>query len=111
MINRRGGTYFSKAHEAFSAECTKQLALVRPAEPLSGNLLALVEIVAAKPKTGKLSEPRGDCDNWAKIPLDAATKVGIWNDDMQVVAMSCMKRYAEPGELPGANLWIGAEAS
>ncbi len=109
-VSRSGGVYYSKSYEAFAADCRRELAIQKPSEPLRGNLLCVVEIIAAKPKTGKLAEPRGDVDNWAKGPLDAATKAAIWVDDTQLVAGGFLKRYAEPGEDPGVKLWVGTEA-
>ena len=110
-VNHRGGTFYSKNHEACAADCRRELALQTPLEPLQGSLLCVVEIISPKPKTGKLAEPRGDIDNFMKVPLDAATKVGLWGDDTQLVAGGCVKRYAEPGEDPGIKLWIGTEAT
>jgi Holliday junction resolvase RusA-like endonuclease len=110
MINRRGGVYYSKGYEAFLADLKREFAVLRSGAS-EGPLLALAEVIVQRPKTGKLPEPRGDIDNYLKGPLDAATQSALWGDDGQIVAGACMKRYAEPGELPGANLWIGTEAS
>ncbi len=51
-----------------------------------------------------------DADNLAKSTLDALGEWGgaslIWVDDAQVVDLRVVKRYAAPGELPGAAVWV-----
>lgn len=66
-----------------------------------------METVCARPKTTKLHAPRGDSDNYAKAPLDAATKAGVWGDDAQVIPLTSVRRWTEPGEEPGVYLHIG----
>ncbi len=108
-VTSRGSVLYSKTYEACAADCRRELAIRKPPVPLSGNLLCVVEVIAAKPKAGKLAEPKGSIEDWAKGPLDAAAKVGIWNGDGQAVTAACSKRYAEPGEEPGIRLWVGTE--
>lgn len=49
-----------------------------------------------------------DRDNIEKATLDALSDVGLWLDDAQVCDGSVTKRYANPGELPGATIEISA---
>ena len=60
-----------------------------------------------KPKTGKLLTPRGDIDNMAKGPLDAATG-RLWVDDTQVVELHATKEYLSHGT-PGYHILNIAE--
>jgi len=103
---RSGGFFYSKGHAAFYAECQRQLAEQKPTTPLTGFQLAIVETVCQRPKTTKLGSPIGDVDNFAKVPLDAATKAKLWGDDYQVVALISTKRWTKPGEKPGTTLTI-----
>ena len=103
----RFGVYYPKKYEKFYAECQRQLAGQRTEAPLGDTLAVLIESICSRPKSGKLASPRGDADNFAKGPLDAATKAGIWADDSQAEVLVSLKRYAEAGEAPGVNIHIG----
>lgn len=107
MRGKFATTYYAKEYQLYHTDCQKQFAEQKPAAPLRGRLAAIVETVIARPKTTKLSEPKPDSDNYAKAPLDAATKAGVWGDDSQVVPVASTKRWAEPGEEPGVYLHIG----
>ena len=61
-----------------------------------------------KPRTGKLPSPKGDIDNMAKGPLDAANGK-LWVDDSQIVELSCSKEYVPYGT-PGYFVISWAEA-
>lgn len=103
----RFGVFYPKRYEQFYAECQRQLAGQRPEAPLGGSLAVLAETVCTRPKSGKLASPRGDADNFAKGPLDAATKAGVWEDDCKAEVLVSIKRYAAPGEAAGVTLHIG----
>ncbi|MDP0498703.1 MAG: RusA family crossover junction endodeoxyribonuclease [Verrucomicrobiota bacterium JB022] len=47
-----------------------------------------------------------DRDNIEKATLDALSDAGLWHDDAQVCDGSISKRYANPGELPGATIVV-----
>jgi len=98
-----GGHFYSKGHAVYYASCQKQLA-EQQKQKVSGPVIAIVETIVEKPKTSKLSMPRGDVDNFANVPLDAATKTNLWGDDYQVVALVSTKRWAKPGEPAGTVL-------
>lgn len=105
----RFGTHYTKPYETWMADCQKQMA-AQITVPLQGNLWCAVEIICAKPRTGKLELPRGDVDNYLKGVLDGATKAGVWGDDGQVEFLLTTKRYARPGEDPGAIVNCGVLA-
>lgn len=91
----------------------KEAALIL--ESLAGNLPQLgdtpvalrLEFVCQRPKKPSHPYPsKGDVDNLAKAAMDAITKAGIWDDDMQVIDASLSKRYTKPGEAPGTLVEI-----
>jgi Holliday junction resolvase RusA-like endonuclease len=70
-----------------------------------GPLAVFVENIVEKPKTSKLSFPKGDVDNYAKGPLDIINDTErAWVDDKQIVFLAVTKRFAEPGEQPRTEL-------
>ena len=101
------GTYYAKGYQVHHADCLKQLSEQKPLEVLQGDLWAILDVSIAKPKTTIRVRPNGDVDNYAKGPMDAATKAGIWQDDGQVMALLVTKRWAAPGEIPGVTLQVG----
>lgn len=105
-FSKAGFTFYAKPYQLYHAACTKQFS-AQVTEPLVGRLACIVETICARPKTTKLREPKADSDNFAKGPLDAATKAGVWGDDSQIVPMASMKRWAQPGEAAGVILHIG----
>jgi Holliday junction resolvase RusA-like endonuclease len=107
-VTRRGITYFAKPYTQFVNECQQQFAEQHTGKPLDGRLGVVIETIVEKPRTTKLTDPRGDTDNYAKGCLDAATKAGVWVDDAQVIHLGITRRFTEPGEEPGVNLYIGA---
>lgn len=50
---------------------------------------------------------RSDIDKMLRSVGDALTGV-VWNDDSQIIDIRSRKRYAEPGETPGAHIWVEA---
>lgn len=101
------GTYYAAPYEQWMQQCIVQLSEQKPAEPVMGDLIAYVDVRVDRPKATKLLRPRGDVDNYAKAPLDAATKAALWGDDGQLMAVVITKRWAEPGERPGATIHFG----
>lgn len=64
-------------------------------------------IIVKPPKTTKLSNPRGDVDNYLKSLFDAITQSGgWWSDDVQIVECHALKRWAKPNEDEGYDVQI-----
>jgi Holliday junction resolvase RusA-like endonuclease len=104
----RFGTYYSKPYAEWMAACQKQIAEQIPhGAPLKATIWCAVEIICAKPRTGKLLLPRGDIDNYVKGVLDGGTKAGVWGDDAQIEFLLATKRYSKPGEEAGAIINAG----
>lgn len=61
-----------------------------------------------KPKTVKRDRPsvKPDIDKLARAVLDSMTNAGVWNDDSQVVELSCSKLYADEHTKPGAMIHV-----
>lgn len=99
----RWGTYYGKKYTAFktAAEITIH---DMGHDPVTGQCVVHVEMIVEKPKTSKLSTPRGDVDNYLKSIMDAMTKGKCWDDDDQVVMVAATKRFADVGEQPGFNV-------
>jgi Holliday junction resolvase RusA-like endonuclease len=104
----RAVMFKGKRYAQYLAECVKQLSKQRPADgPLTGDLMAVFEIILTKPKTTVKERPKGDWDNLTKGPQDAVTQAKIWDDDDSVISAFAVKRWAAKGEEPGVNIWIG----
>ena len=83
--------------------------MVQPGPPIEGPLAVGVECVCKRPAKPARGYPMGDVDNYAKGILDAATKAGVWVDDVQVVDLHINKRFAKRGEAPCVKLSITEE--
>ena len=66
--------------------------------PLEGPLLVVTRFIVTRPKTTKLSHPRGDIDNYEKGLFDQLTSCGAWLDDNQIVDAHSSKEWARTGE-------------
>lgn len=91
-VSRHAGVYYLKTYSTWM----KQAALYLPkGEPVfTGPVAVAVQHFVKRPKTTKLSAPRGDVDNYLKATLDAITKCGAaWSDDDQVVTLIGTKRF------------------
>ena len=66
--------------------------------PLYQDVSLDVEVVCRvkKPKTTKLTCPRGDVDNFAKGVLDSFNGI-IWDDDKNIVRLVVQKEWAPDG--------------
>lgn len=86
----------------------------KPAPPLPAGTAAVlvVEFVMPRPKSLPKKQPtkphtsRPDVDKLLRAIGDALTGV-VWADDGQCVQSVGSKRYAEPGEGPGARIMVG----
>ena len=104
------GTYYAKSYQQWvkAVQETAAGSVLALAEPFEGPLLVLVDILVAKPRTSKLTRPRGDVDNYVKGVLDGLTKAMFWRDDSDIEVLITSKRWTRPGEQPGAVIHIGA---
>jgi Holliday junction resolvase RusA-like endonuclease len=107
-VAKNGGVYYSKGYTEFYAECQKQFAHQVGHEGLraEGRTVVLLQVAVRRPPTSKLTDPRGDADNYAKGPLDAAQKAGFWPDDDKAIGIAVWKRWAEKGEDPGVLMHV-----
>ncbi len=104
----RWGTYYGKRHNAFRSEATALLEEMRgngtlPAALLSGRLVTWVSVNVEKPKTSKLSAPRGDIDNYIKLIFDCCSGY-LWDDDAQIEMMSANKVWAD--DKGHVDIWV-----
>lgn len=74
-------------------EKAKELIEAQIEERLHGALRVSIECYVKKPKTSKLTIPKGDVDNYAKSVLDALTSAGAWADDSQVTNLQVSKDF------------------
>ena len=107
------GTYYGKRHKAFRSAALTLLSELReqgdlPQAPLSGSLGVRVGFNVKRPKTSKLTEPRGDIDNYLKILLDCCTGY-LWEDDVQIQRICSYKLFAEAEGY--IDIWIKEEKS
>ena len=79
---------------------------VRPAVPMDGPVEFRAIYLFPRPKTvkGFWKQTRPDLDNIDKATLDALSKARWWVDDGRVCKLTSEKRYAGPGEEPGAEI-------
>lgn len=89
----RFGTYYGKRYKAWIAAAPAQLP--KHLQHFTGPVVVEVYVACTRPKKTKLTHPRGDCDNYAKGPLDALTKAGVWKDDTQVVRLLVEKCWVD----------------
>jgi Holliday junction resolvase RusA-like endonuclease len=99
------GTYHTKTYRDWLDEAGKYLSTIKLRVP-EGHLKVVCEFICTKPKTTKLSTPKGDVDNYLKAPLDAITHAGIWSDDKWIVGLTGTKRFQNPGEAACTKLTV-----
>jgi Holliday junction resolvase RusA-like endonuclease len=101
-VTGKGWSYYPKTYAIHQKDMAAALAAQQLGPKSERHFVLLVDCVCTKPKTGKLSYPRGDTDNYLKSIMDAITKDGrTWGDDRQVVTTIANRRYATEGEDPG----------
>ena len=93
----RYGTYYGKKYTAWMKAAAESLGEIKEVFPKGQHLKVEVQIAVEKPRTSKLTTPRGDIDNYLKAILDALTKTGIWNDDDQITILEATKEFKADG--------------
>lgn len=99
----RWGTYYGKRYNEFRKRGNEVLAelVSSPSNsdlfPLSGRLEVTAIFNVLRPRTTKLSVPRGDVDNYFKT-LDICNGV-LWDDDNQIEIAHAVKRFADQGSI------------
>lgn len=91
----RWGTYYSKTYKTWMQEADK--AIPQADHMITGHVRVRVRFYIEKPRTSKLSRPRGDIDNYLKAILDAITKKGYWQDDDEIVSLTADKAFTTDG--------------
>ena len=104
---RAGRAYKSAAQEANERTLEAMLLAYKPEKPLCGPVrlvfTAYMPIPASTSKRRRAAMQEGkightvkpDVDNLAKQLLDAMTRLRFWDDDRQIVELTCRKRYGE----------------
>lgn len=88
----RWGTYYSKTYKNWMAIADDSIPTAT--YQFEGLVKVHVDFYVVKPKSSKLSRPRGDIDNYLKAILDAVTKKGYWLDDDEIVHLTATKQFS-----------------
>lgn len=98
----KAGVRYNRESNPRSAEAykavTKRLGELHDGPPLTPPYDVELTFYFSKPKSNPTWPRSGDCDKYARLTLDAATKAGVIEDDRHVICLSAIKRYAEDGE-------------
>lgn len=96
----RFGSYFPKTYTDFKNAFNFELQKIKAKyPPTDGLFIVELEFICRRPKNPSNKYPRGDCDNFAKAPLDSFTNAGMfWNDDVQIISLHATKRYQKTNE-------------
>jgi Holliday junction resolvase RusA-like endonuclease len=89
------GTYYQGPYGKFVTQAPPVFAAHLPPPTDELGFLVLRHYIA-RPKSTKLSAPRGDADNFNKASADAIQKAGVlFHDDVQCVGMLSTKQWAD----------------
>ena len=123
FARKMGNAFVARVYEGGSAEGWKsEIALAArefiPKEKIAGPIHLTLHFFIPRPKshygTGKNAKvlkpsapmyhtSKPDADNLTKAACDALTRIGMWEDDDQVVVWDGRKVYHES---PGMDVWI-----
>lgn len=97
-VSKYGHAYFTGPYKEFRGLMEALVADRFTDTPLYQDVSLEVEVVCRvkKPKTTKLTCPRGDVDNFAKSVLDSFNGI-IWDDDKNIVRLIVQKEWAAEG--------------
>jgi len=100
-VSKYGHAYFTGPYKEFRKSMVNLAgAVLGEHKPFQGPLSVTIELYVTKPKTTKLSAPRGDIDNYAKACLDSFNKL-IWDDDKQIEELHITKSWTSGPEQDG----------
>ena len=90
-------------HAAWRAKCVQVLKLHHRGETHTGAVGVMVSFVMPRPKRPKYNHPyQGDLDKLQRTLGDALELAGVIANDAHIVCWQPIKRFARPGEQPGA---------
>ena len=87
--------YHAAPYKAWLLAAARALKQYEPHAQLAGPLAVDIDVRIKRPQKTARAYPPFDLDNYAKGPLDALTKAGVWKDDEQVVQLHVTKRYCD----------------
>ena len=101
-VSFKGGHgYFVGPYKRFRDEMKDLVpAVIGDHSPYMGDIAVTVEFIAKRPKTTKLSSPRGDIDNYLKAIFDALNGK-LFDDDKQIVICHARKAWSDSNEEEG----------
>lgn len=105
-VTRQGWAYYEKTYKAWLKAAQTTLAAEPVHRRFNGPVAVTVGIAVKRPKKPTNPFPRGDVDNYAKGPLDALTKAGVWPDDNCVVKLTVRKWYTSAHEDVGITVVV-----
>ena len=100
-VSKHGHAYFTGAYKQFRKDMIDVAeAVLGEFKPLQGPLSVDLELYVCKPKTTKLSSPRGDIDNFTKAVFDSLNGI-LWDDDRQIEKHYVVKCWTGSPEQDG----------
>ena len=101
-VSFKGGHgYFTGPYKRFREEMQDLVPqVIGDHSPYLGDIAVTVEFMAKRPKTTKLSAPRGDIDNYAKAIFDSLNGK-LFDDDKQIVICHLRKAWTPSNEDEG----------
>ena len=93
------GQYYPPKYKAFQRDMAAAIETLEWDKPLEGPVVVEILLECTPPKKKTREYPcRGDVDNYSKGVLDALNGIA-WVDDVQVVDLHVLKKYATKGAI------------
>ena len=101
-VSFKGGhAYFTGPYKRFREEMATLVPnTIGDHVPFTGDVSVTVEFMAQRPKTTKLSAPRGDIDNYLKAIFDSMNGK-VFEDDKQIVICHARKSWTSSNDEDG----------